>query len=133
MKYIVHKRFRDKAICGNVNLPAMTVCECDGAIIRHNGHGICFVKSENAHQYFAINEDGLGMKRGKLTQAIQKTLAKRDDAHQHRWDLVWEDELCQRYKRKEYADYWLWNHDFFEADIPSLQYIASLVGAKEDV
>lgn len=131
MKYIVHKRFKAKAICGDVNLPALTECECTGDVIRHNGNDICFVKSENAHQYFSINEDGFGMRRGKLTQSIQKTLAKRDGSHQSRWDMVWDDELCQRYKRKEYSDYWLWNHDFFEADIDSLEYIANLIGAKE--
>lgn len=132
MKYIVHKRFRDKAICGDVNLPAMTVCECDGAIIRHNGKEICFVASENAHQFFSINEDGMGMVRGKLTQAIQKTLATRDNDYQRRWDNVWADDICKQFKRKEYDDFWLWNHDFFNADIDVLRHIAKLVGAKED-
>lgn len=132
MKYIVHKRFRDKAICGDVNLPAMTVCECDGAIIRHNGNDICFVRSENAYQFFAIDEDGMGMERGRLTQAIQKTLAKRDNDYQKRWDKVWDDEICQSYKREDYDDYWLWNHAFFNADIDVLRHIANLVGAKED-
>ena len=132
MKYIVHKRFRDKAICGDVNLPAMTVCECDGAIIRHNGNDICFVRSENAYQFFAIDEDGMGMERGRLTQAIQKTLAKRDNDYQKRWDKVWDDEICQSYKREDYDDYWLWNHAFFNADIDVLRHITNLVGAKED-
>ena len=129
MKYIVHRRFRDKAICGDVNLPAMTVCECDGAIIKYRGHEICFVTSENAHQYFAIDYDGMGMERGRLTQAIQKTLAKRDDHYQERWDKVWDDNICQDYKRDDYDDYWLWNHEFFNADIDVLRHIAALVGA----
>lgn len=132
MNYIVHRRFKAKAICGEVNLPALTECECINGVIKHNNRDICFITSENAHQYFSINEDGCGLVRGKLTQAIQKTLAKRDENYQQRWDKVWDDKLCQRYKRKEYADYWLWNHDFFEADIDSLKYIANLVGAKED-
>lgn len=132
MKYIVHRRFKDKALCGDVNIPAMTLCECDGNVIRCNGNDICFVKSENAHQFFAVNEDGMGMTRGKLTQVIQKTLAKRDDNYQARWDKVWDDAICQQYKRTEYGDYWLWNHDFFHAGIETLQYIAHLVGAKED-
>lgn len=132
MKYIVHKRFRDKAICGDVNLPAMTVCECDGDVIKYNGKPICSARSENAHQYFAIDEDGMGMVRGKLTQAIQKTLAKRDNEYQQRWDKVWDDEVCKPYKRKDYDDYWLWGHDFFNADINVLRHIAKLVGAKED-
>lgn len=132
MKYIVHKRFKDKAICGDVNLPALTECECDGAIIRHMENLICFAMSENAHQFFAANDDGMGMVRGRLTQAIQKALAKRDDHYQERWDKVWDDEVCQPYKREDYNDYWLWNHDFFNADIDVLRHIANLVGAKED-
>ena len=132
MKYIVHKRFKGKAICGDVNLPAMTECECDGVVIKHKGGNICCAKSENAHQFFAVNEDGMGMLRGELTQAIQKALAKRDDSYQERWDRVWEDETCQMFKRKEHGDYWLWSHDFFNADIDTLRYIAKLVGAKED-
>ena len=133
MKYIVHKRFKGKAVCGEVNLPAMTACECDGGVIRHNGRDICSLKSENAHQFFAVNEDGMGMERGRLTRAIQKTLARNDADHQKRWDKVWDDEICQQYKRSDYSDYWLWNHDFFNADIDVLKHIAKLVGAKEDV
>lgn len=131
MKYIVHKRFRGTAICGDVNLPATTVCECTNGIIRHIGNDICFATSENAHQFFAVDEDGQGMVRGKLTQAIQKALAKRDENYQRRWDRVWEDELCQQYRREEYEDYWLWNHLFFVAPIEDLKYIAALIGVKE--
>lgn len=132
MKYIVHTKFKSKAICGDVNLPAMTACECNGTVITHEGRPISFVKSENAHQYFAIDEDGMGMVRGRLTQDIQKTLAKRDDEHQSRWDKVWEDEICRSFKRDDYDDYWLWNHEFFNADVETLRYIAKLVGAKEE-
>ena len=80
MKYIVHKRFKSKAICGYVNLPALTECECvDGRIVC-NGKIICNERSENA----------------------------------------------------DYEDFWLWNHDFYQADIDVLRHIAKLVGAKED-
>lgn len=131
MKYVVHRRFKDKAICGEVNLPAMTVCEENGGYIFHDGKLLCVVTSENTHQFFARDDDGAGMLRGKLTQAIQKTLAKRDANYQNRWDKVWDDPACQPYKRIEYADFWLWNHDFFNADIDTLRHIAKLVGAKE--
>lgn len=132
MKYIVHRRFKAKTICGNVNLPAMTECECDGTVISIGRNIICAAKSQSSHQHFAINEDGMGMERGRLTQAIQKALAKRDESHQARWDKVWADPICQPYKRSDYEDYWLWNHDFFNADIDVLKHIAKLVGAKED-
>ena len=129
-KYIVHKRLKGTAICGEVNFPAMTICECNNNIIQYEGHDICYVKSEQAHQHFAIDEDGNGLERGHLTQAIMKRLARRDDYYQDRWDKIWADEVCQKYKREEYEDYWLWNHDFFNADIDDLRYIAQMIGAK---
>lgn len=131
MKYIVHKRFKGKAICGEVNLPATTVCEeADGGIFC-DGRLICLAVSENAHQFFARDDDGAGMLRGRLTQAIQRTLSKRDANYQDRWDKVWDDPTCQPYKRIEHADFWLWNHEFFNADIDTLRHIARLVGVKE--
>ena len=129
MQYIVHRRFKGDAICGAVNLPALTQCENIEGIITLNGKPLCAAISENAHQYFARNDDGNGMMRGNLTQRIIKRLARRDDAYQDRWDKVWADKLCQKYKRKEHSDHWLWNHAFFKASIEDLQYIANLVGA----
>lgn len=131
MKYVVHRRFKVNAICGSINLPAMTECECEDGLITYNNTAICYATSENAHQFFAVNEDGMGMERGRLTQSIQKALAKRDGSYQERWDKVWKDSVCEEYRRKDYEDFWLWGHDFFNADIDVLRYIANLVGAKE--
>ncbi len=133
MKYIAHKRFKDNAICGLVNIPATTICECDNDVIKYNDLPICYVESRNAHQFFSINEDGMGMLRGKLTQSIQKALAKHDDNYQNRWNKIWGDDICQKYKRKEHADFWLWNHDFFNANIDELKYIANLIDAKVEL
>ena len=78
MKYVVHRRFKDNTICGSINLPAMTECECEDGLITYNNTAICYATSENAHQFFAVNEDGMGMERGRLTQSIQKALAKHE-------------------------------------------------------
>lgn len=131
MKYIVHKRFKDKAICGVVNIPAMTELDCVDGVISYNGNVLCFDTSENANQFFARNDDGNGMLRGRLTQAIQKRLAKRDKQYQERWDKVWDDPACQPYRRAEHDTHWLWNHDFFNAEVDVLRHIANLVGTKE--
>lgn len=131
MKYIVHRRFKDKALCGDVNLPAMTVLENCGGIIYHNGNALCYEDCESAHQFFARDDDGNGMLRGKLTQSIQKKLGQRDKRYQERWDKVWDDPACQPYKRADHDDRWLWNHSFFNTDIDVLRHIAQLVGAKE--
>ena len=106
MKYVVHRRFKVNAICGSINLPAMTECECEDGLITYNNTAICYATS-------------------------QKALAKRDGSYQERWDKVWKDSVCEEYRRKDYEDFWLWGHDFFNADIDVLRYIANLVGAKE--
>lgn len=131
MHYITHRRFKGKAMCGEVNIPAGTVCEERSNVVYCQERPICYATSENAHQFFARDDDGCGMLRGKLTQRIQKTLAQHDEAHQDRWDKVWADETCQAYKRTEHGDFWLWNHDFFGAEILTLRHIATIVGAKE--
>lgn len=130
-RYIAHKRFKGKCLCGDVNIPAQSELWCHAGVLCYVGKPICFETSEVAHQHFARNDDGEGMRRGKLTQAIQKTLAKRDKGYQARWDKVWADPVCQPYRREDYADYWLWNHDFFGAGVSRLQHIAELIGTKE--
>jgi len=129
MSYIVHKRFKGKAVCGEVNIPAMTECKVVEGLIFHKGKIICIETSENAHQHFAINDDGNGLERGRLTQNIVKVLNKQDKGYQARWDKIWGNLRCQRYRRPEHGSFWVWNHDFYVASIEDLRYIASLVGA----
>lgn len=127
MTYITTQRFKSKAICGDVNLPALTEVTLIGNMLYFGDKPLCVVTSENAHRHFARNDDGQGMERGRLTRTIMEALARKDEKHQDRWDKVWEDELCRKYKRKEYADYWLWNHAFFNADIADLEHIYNLI------
>jgi hypothetical protein len=100
-------------------------------MITYDNKPVCVLTSQNAHEYFARNDDEQGVFRGKLTSAIVAKLSKRDGEHQKRWDKVWEDTRCHKYKRPEHADHWLWNHDFFNAPIEDLVYIANLIGIKE--
>lgn len=102
--------------------------EQDGLIF-WRGQAVCLTTSQNAYDFFSSDDDGQGRLRGKLVAAIKKKLEKRDSGYQARWDKVWGDELCQKYRRHEHEDWWLWNHDFYSAPIPDLRHIASLVGA----
>ena len=131
MQYIIHTRLKEKVICGKVNLPATTICELSGNMIMYEGKPICIVTSQVSHEHFTRNDDGQGLLRGSLIKAIQRCLTKRDVNYQNRWDKVWDDSLCQKYKRKEHQDFWLWNHDFFNASIEDLKCIANLIGIKE--
>ena len=130
MEYITFKRAKIIGITGEVNIPYGTPIYCENGYLFTPDAVICTDHSQNAYDHFMRNDDGNGLERGKLTQNIRKRLAKRDKNYQDRWDKIWEDKLCQKYKRPEYIDYWLWNHEFYNAPIEDLQYIANLIGIK---
>lgn len=133
-KYLVTKRFKTKAICGDVNLPYGTVCTAkDGMILCDKGI-LCAITSQNAFDYFSQNDDDFAMIRRKLIDNIFDALnrQKQDlNSYNEKWDKIWNDSICQKYKRDDHNDYWLWNYDFYNAEIIDLQYIAKLVNAKE--
>ena len=133
MRYIVYKRFKEKALCGEINIPALTECDEHNGIIFLKYKPLCFTTSENAHNHFVINDDGKGLERSNLIQTILSTLKCKDKDYQNRWNKIWEDEVSQKYKRPEHPDHWLWNHDFFNADINDLKHILDLIRRKSDV
>lgn len=127
MKYLVTRRFKTKAICGEVNLAYGTECFSQGNVIyRQDKQPLCLITSENAHMYFTVNDDGLAKERHQLIEDIAKLLSD-EKRMEKRWDVVWNDLTCRKYKRKELADFWLWNHDFYGASLDDLQYIKKIL------
>lgn len=129
--YIASRRAKFDGINGYVNIPYGTKLHGDDRFIYYCEKPLCTLSSKNAHEHFSQDDDGNGLLRGNLVRSIKNTLERRDASYQSRWDKVWEDQLCQKYKRKEHEDFWLWNHDFYNAGIDDLKYIAKLVDAKE--
>lgn len=127
MEYVVVKRFREMSMSGLVNIKYGSICNSFNEKIFFGINPVCFCSSENAHKYFARNDDGNGLKRGWLTQEIQRRLRKQDNIRQKRWSFVWSDAICQKYRRKDHPDIWLWNHDFYNAPIEDLEHIYSIV------
>ena len=121
-RYIVKQRARIDTITGPVNLPYGTTVEAVEDYLIHQGRRLCAVTSRLAHQYFARDDDGQGRERGALE--------KRDKDHQARWDRVWEDPVCQKYRHPEHEDHFIWGHAFFEAPVEDLRHIAALIGAR---
>lgn len=128
MKYLVTHRFRQKAICGEVNLAYGTECFSQGNVIyRQDKQPLCLITSENAHMYFTVNDDGKAKERRQLIDDIARLLSE-DKKMEKRWDAVWGDKLvCHKYKRPEFEDFWLWNHEFYGASPEDLQYIKKLL------
>ena len=139
MEYIVHRRLRGNTLCGVVNLPFGTVCELRGEIIYAKDKPLVICTSEKAHQFFARNDDGKGIERGHLTQEIltvlhpidigegatRKQIAKAQEYEKFReraWMRIDGDPALKKFKRVEIEDDWIWNHDFYNAEISDLQY-----------
>lgn len=125
--YICRKRAKLNALCGMVNIPYGTEIDADDRFLYLDGSPICTIGSQTAQDYFCYAADGSGKERGKLISTIRSTLEKQDEDHQARWDKVWADELCWKYKRCDHVDYWLWNDKLYSAPIEDLRYIAALI------
>lgn len=125
--YICRKRAKFKAICGQVNIRYGTILNCQGGFLILNDLPVCSVTSQNAYDFFTQNDDGRGRERGDLVSAILIQLERRDKNHQSRWNKIWADPLCQKYKRPEHEDHWLWNYAFYNAPVEDLQYIFDLI------
>ena len=125
--YIVRRRARFLSICGPVNLPYGTEVSSDGAFLTVNGEKLCSITSQNAYDFFSRNDDGHGLERGKLVKDIQRTLERRDAKHQARWDKLWADAGANRLRRADHKDFWVWNHNFYNADVNELRRIRLLL------
>lgn len=91
----------------------------------------CARSPARAHtRYFARNDDGNGKARGALIGAITAKLERKDAGYQMRWDLLWSDPEAQKLRHPDHADFWLWGHAFFEADMADLEHVAGLIGAR---
>lgn len=132
MRYVCHRRARFESISGRVNIPYGAALERQGDFLYYQGRQLCAAGSQRAHEHFKRDDDGQGLRRGALTEAICKTLERRDARHQDRWDRVWADKLCGKYRHPDHEDHFLWGNAFFGAPIADLNYIAALVGAGKE-
>lgn len=130
-RYIARKRARFLSILENhVNIPWGAVLEEQDGLLFWRGEAVCTTTSQDAYDFFSRDDDGQGEVRGRLVGAIMARLERRDRGYQARWDKMWEDSRCQKYRRPEHKDWWLWNHAFFNAPVEDLQHIAGLIGVR---
>ena len=127
MKYICHKKFDKMTVCGeHMTFKKNAQLEVIGKFIAYGKKAICATTSEDAYMFFARNDDGKGIERGKLTYAI--AYAKRHPNKDNGFRFTpSEIEMLEteygQYLRKD-TDTIIFNHDFFNADIEDLREIA---------
>ena len=75
-----------------------------------------------------------GLERGRISKAILEALRIRNDESKEgwnkRWEAVWNDGICRKYKKNDSDNMFLWAIEFFNAPLFDLHHIARLVGAK---
>lgn len=128
--YITTKKFNGQGISGNMVLPEGTILTAYRGYIVYPQGVVCSITSQNAFDYFSQNDDGNGIERGKLVHDILnrvRKLKKHKERNDLIWGKIWEDAICLKYKRAEHADHWIWNYDFYNADIEDLKYIRNLI------
>lgn len=132
IRYIARQRARFKGLSGPVNIPWGAALENEGGFLMWRGKQLCAATSQNAFDFFSHDDDGQGRERGALVTAILARLRPKNerDNCQTRWDKVWGDAMCQRYRRPEHEDHWIWSYDFYNAPTVDLWHIARLIGAK---
>jgi hypothetical protein len=135
MEYIVVERFKRDNALGRFNLPRGTRVEEKEGWLYHNGCCICSDHSAIMRDHFARNDDGNGLKRGDLSHAIVKALRIRPDepkeAWNKRWEPIWKDPTCQKYRKDSSESNFLWSIEFYNAPLADLEHIALLSGAKK--
>lgn len=136
MNYITHHRYRGLAACGErLNLPYGTELETAGDfIITKDGKPICYDTSEEAKHYFARNDDGRGLERGKLTHAIAFSDRRRKcaDGGVYRFSDEEQELLVKKWSHflREDVETIIFNEDFFAAQPEELKALADALHIK---
>lgn len=136
MEYIVHHRYKRKTMTGKeINLPYGTLLTCENNILYYDSSPICYITSENAHTYFARNDDGSGLRRGAITYEIAYSNRKRFNTSHTRMQRFTDEEI--ELLESKYSNFLisdinviLFNHNFFNATISELESMAKDLNIK---
>ena len=117
MKFIVFRDYKGITVSGDfVDLPVGSEFDTIGFFVAKDNAAICRLGSQVANMYFALNDDGNGLERGQLTYHIAYELQLSDSQA---------DFIRSNYPHfLKDSDALLFNQDFFNADIDTLQTIA---------
>ena len=132
MKYIVFRDYKGKTSSSAiVDLPVGSQFDTIGFFIAKDNAAICRLDSQVANMYFANNDDGNGLERGKLTYYIAyeypyssvNRFADNDKLNFVNQKAI--DFIQQNYPHfLKDPNALLFNQDFFNADIQTLRTIA---------
>lgn len=125
MEYICHRRYRSKGASGEwFNIRRGTKLGTVGNFIAVGSKAVCVVKSEAAYMYFARNDDGRGIERGELTNAIAYSPQfPHEEDGGYRFSEKQREVICTEYPQflRDDVDTIIFNYDFFNAEVEELK------------
>ena len=134
MEIVVWKDFNDEAICGNVELTRgtelTTVTNESGErfVAFPDGRLITRLYSYNYIEHFSRNNDGKGLERGDLVEAI--AFSPRERKHSTGYVFRFSEDELDMLREKwanylmPYTDSLLFNNEFYDAPVEDLRSIA---------
>ena len=133
-KYITACRVKaDDMICGYVNLPWGTECETtDSGMLYFVKDGkpkvLCSATSERGYQWFAYNEDGLGIERKRIINESIDIMAKMPDKDE-KFSAFLYDATAMKYKKNPNdMNEWAWDRaKVHTAPIADLEHIRGML------
>ena len=93
--------------------------------IAYKNAAVCTTWSEDAYRHFARNDDGQGMRRGRLTWEIAYAKRRPNEENGYRFTEEQQRILVEKYGRflRSDCDTIVFNKDFFNAEIEELEEI----------
>lgn len=135
MEYIITQRYKRDNALGRFNLPRGTKVEERDGWLYHEGRRICSDHSAVMRDHFARDDDGNGLRRGELSRAIIKAMQIRPDETKDdwnkRWEPLWQDAVCNKYRKDPSDTTFLWGIEFYNAPLLDLYHIAALACVKK--
>jgi len=124
MEYICHRRYKKRGASGKKYLFTRgTRLQTVGDFIAKGDGGVCLETSEDAHMYFARNDDGKGIERGKYTYQIAYAARKPNLNSDDRFtsdEITMLERDYPHYLRQD-TDTILFNNEFFNAPVEDLK------------
>ena len=130
MEYICHHHYNKFGASGKLyNFKPGARLDVIGRFIAYKNAAVCATTSEDAYRYFARNDDGQGMKRGKLTYEIAYSERRPNKEDGYRFTPEEREILSTDYARfiRQDSDMIIFNSDFFNAEISELEEIKERV------
>ena len=126
MEYICHRRYQKIGASGIMySFRQGALLETIGRYIAYKNGAVCATCSEDAYMYFARNDDGKGLKRGRLTYEIAYAPRHPNMDNGFRFTPAEMETLINNYGRflRYDCDTIVFNKEFFNAEIEELEEI----------